>query len=297
MVVMMTRKKLISGSALVHVALLTVLLAWLQAAVGQSVTGQTSDSSEFPCSKYIQQSSPYKIDQVAGRQIEITVERHEALLLLPEDSASNSPLAWVWFAPMVPGEPNQRHGFIIQHVLSAGMAFAAIDVGELYGSPEGTRLYTEFHDVLRRCFNLSSKAVLLPQSRGGLMLFNWAALHPDEVVRIAGIYPVCDLRSYPGLTVAAKAYDMSEAELSTQLEKHNPINLMSALAGAHVPLLIIHGDNDKIVPLQDNSAVLVQRYRQLGGPTTLIVVPGKGHEEVDEFFRSSRFVRFLITGS
>jgi hypothetical protein len=28
------------------------------------------------------------------------------------------------------------------------------------------------------------------------MLYNWAAENPERVAGIAGIYPVCDLRSY-----------------------------------------------------------------------------------------------------
>ena len=157
------------------------------------------------------------------------------------------------------------------------MAFAAIAVGESYGNVEGTRLYAKFHDVLNRCFHLSQKAVLFPQSRGGLMLFNWAALHPGEVERIAGIYPVCDLRSYPGIKIAARAYGMTEEQLETHLARHNPVDLLSPLATADVPMLFIHGDNDKVVPLQDNSAELVRRYQKLGGSAKLIVVPGKGH--------------------
>ncbi|MGD0729626.1 MAG: prolyl oligopeptidase family serine peptidase [Terracidiphilus sp.] len=224
------------------------------------------------------------------------MENHPALLLVPDEASSTEPLSWVWFAPMVHGQPNVNHTYILQHVLGSGMAFASINVGESYGSVEGTRLYAEFHDLLTRCFHLSTKAVLFPQSRGGLMLFNWATLHPDEVLRIAGIYPVCNLSSYPGLKVAAKAYSMTEEQLTAELSQHNPLDLLASLAKADVPVLLMHGDVDKVVPIQDNSAEFVRRYLKLGGHATLVVIPGKGHQEADEFFKSPQFVAFLTTG-
>jgi pimeloyl-ACP methyl ester carboxylesterase len=224
------------------------------------------------------------------------MENHPGLLLVPDHASSTEPLAWVWFAPMVHGQPNVNHAFILQHVLGSGMAFASINVGESYGSAEGTRLYAEFHDLLTRCFNLSTKAVLFPQSRGGLMLFNWAASHPDQVLRIAGIYPVCNLLSFPGLKVAAKAYDMTEEQLTSQLSEYNPLDLLASLAKADVPVLLMHGDIDKVVPTQDNSAEFVRRYQKLGGRATLLVVSGKGHQEADEFFKSQQFTTFLTTG-
>lgn len=253
---------------------------------------------ESSCSRYIQgRVTPFIAAPIAGSQLRLNVDNHEGLLILPDSSAQTASIPWVWFAPMVTGQPNEHHAFIVESILKAGMAFAAIDVGESYGNPAGSLLYEKFHDVLNSCFGLSRKAVLFPQSRGGLMLFNWAVQHSDEVERIAGIYPVCDLRSYPGLKTASEAYGMTEVELKAQLEKHNPIDFVAVLAKQNVPILMIHGDSDKIVPLQDNSAEFVRRYLKLGGPIRLVVVPGKGHEEVDEFFKSSVFVAFLISGN
>lgn len=238
-----------------------------------------------------------EVEEFGGRRINLLFDGHSAFLLLPKGTAPADPRPWVWYAPTFQKQyPNKRHAFLIQHAFDAGMAFAGVDVGESYGNPEGTRLYAGFHAALTAQFKLAAKAVLLPQSRGGLMLYNWAALHPDQVQRIAGIYTVCDLRSYPGLKNAAGAYQMTEEQLAAELSRHNPIDLLAPLAKAKVPILHIHGDKDKVVPLEKNSGELATRYRALGGRMELVVVPGKGHEEVDEFFTSERFVTFLTTG-
>ena len=232
-----------------------------------------------------------------GRRINLGIDGHAAFIILPKILSGAVPMQWVWYAPTFQGSlPSPRHSFIIQRVLKAGMAFAGVDAGESYGNAGGTALYTAFHDALTEHFQLSPKAVLLPQSRGGLMLYNWAAMHAEQVERIAGIYTVCDLQSYPGLKTAAAAYHLSEAQMAVELPRHNPIDLLAPLVMAKVPILHIHGDSDKLVPMEKNSAELARRYRALGGSMELLVVPGKGHEEADEFFTSERFVVFLTTG-
>ena len=57
----------------------------------------------------------------------------------------------------------------------------------------------------------SRKPCLLARSRGGLMAYNWAAEHPESVGGLAGIYPVCNLRSWPGLDKACGAYGLTVA--------------------------------------------------------------------------------------
>ena len=69
---------------------------------------------------------------------------------------------------------------------------------------------------------------------------------------------------------------------------------MGSLAKAKIPVFILHGDSDRIVPAPENSGRFVTAYRALGGSAELTVVSGKGHEEVDEYFHSSRLLEFLL---
>jgi predicted esterase len=67
------------------------------------------------------------------------------------------------------------------------------------------------------------------------------------------------------------------------------------LVEADIPVFHIHGDVDTVVPLAVNSAELAQRYIALGGKARVKVVPGKGHEEVDEFFTDPDFLAFILS--
>jgi pimeloyl-ACP methyl ester carboxylesterase len=78
------------------------------------------------------------------------------------------------------------------------------------------------------------------------------------------------------------------------LAEHNPIDRLSPLAKAGVPILHIHGDADKNVSLEKNSGELARRYRALDGQVRLIVIPGKGHQVCNEFFQSKELVDFVV---
>jgi hypothetical protein len=54
------------------------------------------------------------------------------------------------------------------------------------------RVFSALWETLTSRYGVSEQPVLLPQSRGGLMLYNWAAENPGRVAGIAGIHTVCD---------------------------------------------------------------------------------------------------------
>lgn len=217
---------------------------------------------------------------------------HEAFVILPEKTSG--PIPWVWYAPTLRGLPSKAEIWMFQRFLAAGIAIAGIDAGESYGSPDGRTIYSRFHDHLTGTRRFSPKPCLLARSRGGLMLYNWAVEHPDQVAGIAGIYPVCNLESYPGLAKAAGAYKLTSDDLKKQLANHNPVSRLAPLAKAGVPLFHLHGDNDKVVPLEGNTALLAERYRKLGGPITVEIIKGGGHDMRQAWFQSETLTQFLI---
>jgi len=231
----------------------------------------------------------------AGKIETLVLQGHQAFVVLPPDSrAPGRPQPWVWYAPTLPGLPDKHEAWMVDAWLAAGVAIAGIDVGESFGNPAGRSLYSALYDELVGNRGFSPKPCLLVRSRGGLMLYNWAAEHPGLVAGVAGIYPVCNLSSYPGLERASKAYGMTPAALQESLAEHNPIDRLAGLAAARVPILHIHGDSDTVVPIELNSGELARRYRKLGGPATVIVAKGQGHNFWEGFFRCRELTDFVI---
>ncbi|MCP4643769.1 MAG: prolyl oligopeptidase family serine peptidase [bacterium] len=223
------------------------------------------------------------------------VEGRTAFIISPAPAADTAtPTPWVWYAPTLPGLPGKEETWMVRKFLDAGIAVAGIDVGESFGSPKGRALYTAFYEELVDQRGFSKTPCLLARSRGGLMLYNWAVEHPASVACIAGIYPVCNLTSYPGLERACGAYDMTAQELADALAEHNPVDRVKPLAKARVPILHIHGDVDTIVPIEANSAKLADEYRRHGGKMKLTVMEGQGHNMWRGWFQCQELVDFVV---
>ena len=203
---------------------------------------------------------------------------------------------WVFYAPTLSNVPDEAERWMHERFLEAGVSIAGVDVGEAYGSPGAHAAQEALYREVHRRFGLSRKACVLGRSRGGLIVASWAASHPDRVSGLAGIYPVFDVRSYPGLDRAAASYGLTPGELSGRLDRLNPVSKADRIARAGIPALLVHGDVDTLVPLEPNSGAFAARYAATypSEDLRLIVLPGRGHDMDLGFFRSEALVRFVI---
>jgi esterase/lipase superfamily enzyme len=221
---------------------------------------------------------------------------HVAFIFWPEQKLRSEPQPWVFYGPTLPAYPDEHEKWMHQQFLSAGIAVAGIDVGEAYGSPESRRVFDDFYQHLIAEKKFSTKPCLLGRSRGGLWVSSWAADHPERFAGLACIYPVFDWRTYPGTEKAAAAYGLTPAELLKDLATLNPVSRMDRLAKARLPVFMIHGEDDEVVPLAENSATVARIYKDHGAAAaiTLEAVPGQGHNYWEGFFRSQSLVDFVI---
>jgi len=137
---------------------------------------------------------------------------------------------------------------------------------------------------------------LLGQSRGGLMMLTWAMRHPDKMTAFAGIYPVCNLSSWPmkkSKDFVLKDYRMSEAELTGSLAKFNPIDNLQGLLANKIPLFLVHGNVDTLVPYEENGALLKERYEAGGGTVSVKIIDGEGHKVTPSFFECQELLDFI----
>ncbi|MBX9655871.1 prolyl oligopeptidase family serine peptidase [bacterium] len=244
------------------------------------------------CIDAIAEQSNLKKDLPIPGQV-FLVENRTAFVIPAKNVPMPGPKPWVWYAPTLPNLPSRDELWMFERFLDAGISIAGIDVGESYGSPEGNRLYSALYAELTGTRGYSTKPVLLGRSRGGLMTLSWASEHPQQVGAFAGIYPVSNLASYPGISKAASAFQLTPEQLESRIKDFNPIDRLTALAPAGVPLFAIHGDDDKVVPLDANSGLLKSRYSTLGGSMELIVPHGQGHNMWPGFFQSQELVAFV----
>ena len=198
----------------------------------------------------------------------------------PHRAASGRP--WIWRARFWGHEPQTDLA-----LLAAGYHVAYCEVGNLFGNDQAVARWNRFYDFVTAKHKLSPRVAIEAMSRGGLIAFNWAASRPDCVACIYADAPVCDIRSWPGGIIGngrghaetwancLKAYGLTE-EAANQFDR-NPIDRLQSLADHNVPLLHIVGDDDEVVPVADNTRIVEERYKKLGGSIQVIHKPGIGH--------------------
>lgn len=236
-------------------------------------------------------AKPSKVLPVAGEVFQVS--GRTAFLIPAPKAPVGKAKPWVWYAPTLPNLPGKEEAWMFERFLESGIAIAGIDVGESFGSPAGRAFYSGLYQELTSKRGFSTKPVMLGRSRGGLMTLSWAAENPDKVGGFAGVYPVCNLESYPGLARAAGAYGLDAEGLRSKLKEHNPVERLEGLAKAKVPLFAIHGDVDKVVPLEANSGMAKDKYAAMGGTFEVLVPKGQGHNMWVGFFQCQELVDFV----
>jgi predicted esterase len=129
------------------------------------------------------------------------------------------------------------------------------------------------------------------------MMLAWAMRNPEKVRAFVGIYPVCNLASWSLKNSKAATladFAMTEDELVAKLKEFNPIDNLQGLLANKVPMFVVHGDSDVVVPYDDNTRVLKERYEAGGGQITVKLIPGEGHKVSPSFFECQELVDFVI---
>ena len=208
-----------------------------------------------------------------------TVDGRSCLVVAPKVAAAGKP--WIWRAQFFGHEPQTDLA-----LLSRGFHLVYMDVADLYGCPRAVAHWNAFYAYLTEKHGFAKKAVLEGMSRGGLIIYNWAATNPDKVACVYADAPVCDIKSWPGgkgrgpgsppdWQACLQAYGLTE-EGALAYDK-NPIDNLEPLAKARVALLHVCGGADEVVPVEENTAVLQERYKKIGGRIEVIIKEGGGH--------------------
>lgn len=171
-------------------------------------------------------------------------------------------------------------------LLEKGFYHAYIKVGNTFGCPTAIKHLNAFYRALT-AKGLAAKPALIGLSRGGLYAYRWASENPDKVAVIYGDAPVCDFKSWPAgkgngqgskedWAALLSLYGFKD-EAEALAYPHNPIDTLAPLAQAKVPLIHVVGDVDDAVPYAENTAIVEERYKKLGGEIVVIHKPTVGH--------------------
>ncbi len=205
------------------------------------------------------------------KKYEFKYSDRQAWYVEPQQALPGKP--WVWRAHF----PNW-HTDMDSILLSRGFHIAYINANDLYGHPKAMQVWDDFYGHLISDKGFSPKVALEGVSRGGLYVYGWAKRNPDKVSCIYAEAPVCDPRSWPGGKGKGEGAPKQWAEwlalyglTDTQATSFTdyPIQDLKGLAAYKVPILHVVGLSDEVVPVAENTELLVSQYIKLGGPAAV----------------------------
>lgn len=204
---------------------------------------------------------------------DLSFEGRNVSVIVPNKPVSGNP--WIWKAQFLDWHTDTDSILIAQ-----GFYLVFINADNQYGSPKAMVIWNKFYNFITQKYNLQKKVALEGVSRGGLYVYNWAKQNPEKVSCIYAEAPVCDFKSWPagfGKGMGSKSdWELLKKEYGfanddeAQRYLNNPIDGLETLANAKVPVLHTIGLNDAIVPVEENTFPLINKYIRLGGIATVI---------------------------
>ena len=196
---------------------------------------------------------------------------HTATIIVPEKPNGK----WIWKTEFL-------YAFDQAEVALCERGFTRVyySLSDKYGSCNAVRLMHKFHLFVTEKYRLEKKVNLFGFSRGGLYAFNYALFYPEYVSKIYLDAPVLDMKTWPpeGSVERKQVYDEYFLNKETfQLFKGNPLDNMEEFFTLGIPLMVVAGAVDSIVPYRDNAGRLLAYAKQKGINVAQIIKPFCDH--------------------
>jgi dipeptidyl aminopeptidase/acylaminoacyl peptidase len=132
-------------------------------------------------------------------------------------------------------------------------------------------------DSHARGWSHPTRTVMMGSSSGGLTALGVLGMHAGLAAGGVVLYPVTDLAA---LAAASHRFEAHYADTlvgpATEVSKYRERSPITYADRIDVPLLVLHGSDDPVVPL-DSTLAFVDRMRDAGGDVELFVMDGEGH--------------------
>ena len=176
---------------------------------------------------------------------------YEATVIRPENPNGK----WVWKTEFLYAFDTAE-----RELLSRGYTRVYYSISNKYGSYHAVRLMHDFYRHVVKEFGLDEKCILFGFSRGGLYAFNFALFYPEYVSKIYLDAPVLDMRTWPpegseNREQVYEEYGLTPETIKTF--KGHPVENFAEFFSHGIPLYLIAGDSDEIVPFEYNAGKML----------------------------------------
>lgn len=218
-------------------------------------------------------------DYKGYKSFNFEVDGRNSILICPENPLPGNP--WIWRAEFLGAFDS-----VDMELVRRGWHLAYHQVSDMYGCPESIEMMKKFFDYAVSEFSLEHRTILFGFSRGGLYSVNFAHTYPECVSVLYLDAPVTDVTSWPGglgdgcgspgeWQDCMRLYGLT-AETCKDF-RGNPNDYAEDIAKAGIPVIIVAGDSDRVVPYHENGAIFYDRFSKISDKIQTIVKPGCDH--------------------
>ena len=141
-----------------------------------------------------------------------------------------------------------------------------------------------FCDFLHKRFGLCDKCMTVGFSCGGMHAIYFAAAYPERVAAMYLDAPVMNLLSCPGGVGKGTTSMYEEFKNDTGMTltdlinyRNHPIDRVAPIIKHKIPVFLVGGDSDDIVPFDENGQVLYNTLKENNANVIKVVKPGCNH--------------------
>lgn len=208
-------------------------------------------------------------------------EEYDAIVVMPAEGTGNGELAvkteyWDKFVEAAELD-----------LVKNGFHLCFIRNNNRWGTDSDLDRKARFIRYVQKEYGLKEKCVPIGMSCGGLIAIKLAARYPELVSCMYLDAPAINYMSCPcGFGVS----DRLEIELSEILNalgyssvsellayREMPLDKLPALVDNKIPVVMVSGDCDRVVPFCENGALLQKAYKNAGVELEVHMKPGAGH--------------------
>ena len=208
-------------------------------------------------------------------RLDFMFEDREAIVILPEKPNGNWMLKTEYF--------DAFPAFEIEMV-KRGWHLAYLQNKTRWVHPDDVDAKARFADHLKNEFGLTKRCLPVGMSCGGMHAVYFAAKYPQYIAALYLDAPVMNLLSCPGDMGIANCGMLEEFMQQTGMSlselicyRNHPIDVADRLIEAKLPVFLVCGDSDTVVPYRENGELLYKKYQNAGGELTLVLKPGCDH--------------------
>lgn len=202
--------------------------------------------------------------------VNVEIAGRDAIIVCPEKPCGKWALKTEYFDafPAVQIELLKR-GYYVAHIQNKTRWYVS----------EDTEARIALSEYMQKNYGVRKKCVIIGMSCGGMQGMYMGALYPEYVSCLYLDAPLVDLMCLGRIEDMLAEFEVDTGISRDKLPEYRDYQLtfVEKLAEKKIPMVLVSGDADTIVPFDENGILLKEAYENAGGIIETYIKKGGGH--------------------